>query len=971
MFRLFRWAAIGVLALAVVGVVPAVAQQSVGRIDVTIVDSTGGVLPGVTINITGPLDQMMVTDERGEAHFLNLTVGTYQVTANLQGFNEYRNTNVPVAAGVAVPLKIQLAVAGAQETINVTAETPVIDTKKETTATTVSLAELQDVPTARDPWVVMQSVPGIITDRVNVGGSESGQQSGFMGKGTDSGQTTWNVDGMPITDMSSLSSPFYYDFDMFSEMSVTTGGADVKSSTGGIQLNFMLKSGTNNFHGNARTYYESEGMQSTNLPSSLNYLAGKTGKGDRTDMYLDAGGDIGGPVIKDKWWFWGAYGKTDVRILKLAGAKDRTLLKNVSFKTQAQVTNPLRVSFTYFNANKLKWGRSAGSTRPQETTYDQTGPNDFYKGEANYVLGSNLFVVGRYAHVKGGFAFQPEGGFDNVQVWRDASYVWHGSYNNYITDRPQDTFNMDANYFRGNQEFKFGYSWRKTEVHSTSQWPNDYYTYYNYADGQTPIMTVNVAALQPSDGGSKYQSFYAGDTITMDRATINLGVRFDHQTASVLPSTSPASMAPGAAAYLPQVTAPGVANAIKQTAIQPRVGITYALDESRKTQLRATYSMFTDQIGSGTASFLSVAQYRWYYVDVPDLNGNHIADPNEFPTDPAIYAAAINNGDYGGFDPTNPGGSASTSFNKVGDYGAPRTHEVIVGVDRELMPNFGLNASFTYRHMSNFNWRPLQGISPSDFVQVDSISGSLPSGIPGSAGGSYSVPIYGLSDASLIPAGKGTIYETRQGYHQRFLGFEAQATKRMSNHWMARFGFSTNSWTEYGDPLTSTNLDPTSTLSNPNINGGDRAVAASGSGKSGIYMVLPKYQFSANGVYQAPYGINFGVNYLIRQGYAMPWYDQVRGIADPLGTVKSVLLVSSFAQDRLPKVQTVDIRVGKELKFQMVRVNVDFDVFNLLNSATVLGRQYNAAVTTGTPQYTDVMEIMQPRIARIGVRISF
>ena len=97
------------------------------------------------------------------------------------------------------------------------------------------------------------------------------------------------------------------------------------------------------------------------------------------------------------------------------------------------------------------------------------------------MLGSNLFVVGRYAHVKGGFAFQPEGGFDNVQVWRDASNVWHGSYNNYITDRPQDALNVDANYFRGNQEFKFGYSWRKTEVHSTSQWPNDYNTYFNYA----------------------------------------------------------------------------------------------------------------------------------------------------------------------------------------------------------------------------------------------------------------------------------------------------------------------------------------------------------------------------------------------------------------------------------------------------------------------------------------------------------
>ena len=75
----------------------------------------------------------------------------------------------------------------------------------------------------------MQSVPGIVVDRVNVGGSESGQQANYIGKGTTGSQATWNVDGMPLTDMSSLSSPFYYDFDMFSEMNFTTGGAEGRS----------------------------------------------------------------------------------------------------------------------------------------------------------------------------------------------------------------------------------------------------------------------------------------------------------------------------------------------------------------------------------------------------------------------------------------------------------------------------------------------------------------------------------------------------------------------------------------------------------------------------------------------------------------------------------------------------------------------------------------------------------------------
>ena len=121
-----------------------------------------------------------------------------------------------------------MSVAGAKEEVTVTGESPVLDNKKQTTAVNVSLDELQNIPSARDPWVVMQSVPGIVMDRVNVGGSESGQQAGFMGKGAASGDTTWNVDGMPITDMSSLSSPFYFDFDMFQEMNVVTGGSDAE-----------------------------------------------------------------------------------------------------------------------------------------------------------------------------------------------------------------------------------------------------------------------------------------------------------------------------------------------------------------------------------------------------------------------------------------------------------------------------------------------------------------------------------------------------------------------------------------------------------------------------------------------------------------------------------------------------------------------------------------------------------------------
>jgi hypothetical protein len=232
--------------------------QFSGRIDVAVKDSSGAIVPGATVDLSGQEIHSTVTDARGEAHFLNLAPGMYQVKVALSGFTTFSSANIPVAAAGAVPLPVTLSVGGVATEVNVTAGVPVIDVKKNTTVTTVSIEELQNIPSARDPWVVLQSVPTVMVDRVNVGGSESGQQSNYYAKGAPGTANTWNLDGVPITDEASQgSSPTYYDFDAFQEISITTGGADVQSTTPGVQLNFVMKSGSNIFHGDGRFFYES------------------------------------------------------------------------------------------------------------------------------------------------------------------------------------------------------------------------------------------------------------------------------------------------------------------------------------------------------------------------------------------------------------------------------------------------------------------------------------------------------------------------------------------------------------------------------------------------------------------------------------------------------------------------------------------------------------------------------------------
>jgi hypothetical protein len=195
---------------------------------------------------------------------------------------------------------------------------------------------------------VLQTVPGVIVDRVNVGGAESGQQSAYQAKGASGGENTWNMDGIAITDMVALgSTPTYYDFDMFQDMQVSTGGADVTSPTPGVQLNMVLKSGSNTPRGSSRIYFENESMQSNNLSDELAAtIGGDSGKGNRMDQYYDTGFELGGPIVKDRLWAWGAYGRTHVDLITLGGTHDRTELKDSSFKANGQITNGIRANYT-------------------------------------------------------------------------------------------------------------------------------------------------------------------------------------------------------------------------------------------------------------------------------------------------------------------------------------------------------------------------------------------------------------------------------------------------------------------------------------------------------------------------------------------------------------------------------------------------------------------------------------------------
>ena len=285
--------ALGLVLLAAVGFAPTARAQvaATGNIYGTVKDESGAVLPGASVTLTGALGTRSTTSgTNGEFRFVNVDHGTHQLRVaphRLHGRDAGRSRS---SVGQNAELAFTLKVASVEETVTVTGDAPVVDTKRTGTATTISKDELVAIPTSRDPWALMRTVPGVMVDRVNVAGSESGQQSNIFAKGADAKDTTWSLDGVVITDMAAVgASPSYYTFDTFDEVSFSTGGNDVRVATGGLGIGLVTKRGTNSFHGSAGINFAHDDLQWSNLPDELvgdPRLQGND-KADHTDQIKD------------------------------------------------------------------------------------------------------------------------------------------------------------------------------------------------------------------------------------------------------------------------------------------------------------------------------------------------------------------------------------------------------------------------------------------------------------------------------------------------------------------------------------------------------------------------------------------------------------------------------------------------------------------------------------------------------------
>jgi hypothetical protein len=755
----------------------------------------------------------------------------------------------------------------------------------------------------------------------------------------------------------------------------------------------VTKRGTNDLQGSARYYLADGAWQST--PSIPTEAVGYLGTVNEIDQNKEWGFEVGGPIVRDRFWLWGAYADQQVDLFvgtppsQAVRYSDKTSLETQNYKANAQLSSSNSAVGTWWNNDKTKLGRNASPTRPPETTWNQSGfgPTGIWKIEDTHIFNPNFYLTGMYSETNGGFQLIADSGAGCTDIDCSLSSAtgpayleafgdgaWHQSYLSLTILRPQEAQRIDGSYFfdtgAANHELKFGFGHREAYTETFYAWPFDQYIIeYNGFFGP-----CGAPPCDPEGDGLggvifhrngiapytfEYDDIYVGDTILFGDLTFQVGLRLDQQATTIYEARSNAnSVVPE---LLPAVSLPASAFGPQEdySDVSPRFGVTYAMGESKQTLLRAAYNTYVAQLGGGTNSFNLAYSYLYMYFD--DLNNDHRAQHDEIIFD---YG-------FGGFYGVDPADTTKavvfTRFDP--DLKAQTTDEIILGVEHEVSPQFTVGVTYTDREFDNFSWtRYEENQGAGDFYTTADyeLAGTRTTVLPD--GRTVSSDYYALTGGRENIWGYTT---NRDGYKQNYEGFEFTAVKRLSNRWMLRANYSLNDWTQ--SVKSEAIVDPTVQRTSYGCGVCDGATviqgSGTGSGSFGEVYIGADWSYVITGLYQIPViETNLGFSVNGRQGYPTPYVH--RTTAD---SGFKYLLVDGVTSSRYDDISTIDLRLSKDFRFAGgAGLTVSVDAFNITNEQTILQRE-TEIYRSGSARFdaNRIREMVSPQIFRFGARFTF
>jgi hypothetical protein len=930
---------------------PALAQQTSNLTGVA-TDSQGAVLPGVTVTAASPAligTQTVVTEPNGSYRFATVPAGTYTLTFELTGFQTFKRANIVLALGQTLTVDAQLQVQSLQESVTVTAESPVVDTQTTSVGSTLNTEKLIGVPTATDLWSALARSPGVRMQGYDVGGSHKSEQSGYEAFGVR-GQSRIVTEGVDTTEGSG-GAGFYQDYYAQNEIAVSAAGQDVTMNTPGAAVISTIKSGGNNVKGLLLASYEPKSLIASNVDAAAQ-ARGFTGVPN--NKFWEFHSDLGGPIVTDKLWFFGAYNHftidEDISGVPHNRATYQGYYNNYTTKETLKASQKDTI-IGYYQLGRLKTpNRNLSALTSPESTVTQASSTHMYNGKWQRVWSNRLFsevIVGDF-----GYHF-PEAPLVDYRtnppridqasgVQTGAAWAAAGTNGPFVIERNKPQVFATATYFLptnvGSHDLKAGIEWMDDAQLSESTGESGvvYYQDLNGRPDQVQLFNMGDPATLRSawtgaDNRNRREALFLQDRWSAtSRFTLTAGIRYDRQRPYYNASTS----APILSAIFPSVTTPG-ATLLVRNSIAPRAGVSWDVQGEGKSAVKAFYGRYYNNMAQDFSN-LNPGGVNSRTYKFNDLNQNNLYDgPQELG---ALVSTT---------------GGTTTRLDPA--LNVPYSDEADLSYQRQFWGESSYRVAYI-RKMVRDVYANINIARDGQFT----VPVTVPVTLRSFDGGVQGVQNFNLMDipASLrgavqnqfmnIPASAG-------GGSYNYDTFELAFNKRFAN------GVFIDSSFDYlrRDELRSTNNASTNPFStDPLAIGYFQDVNPAVSNRQ----TSTNWQFHLSGRYEFPLGIGFGANVQVQSGWA---YARLIPFALPNAGTQT-FFIEDISHNRADTVPLVGLRADKSFRFTGHRVLFMFDLANTLNSNAVT----NFALTNGA-SFNKIIATLQPRTAQFGARLEF
>ena len=678
-------------------------QATTGNIEGRVSDPNGAAVPGVNVTATNQetgLAKTSDTDAEGIYRLIFLPPGKYRVTtAGASGFAGADYGNVTVTVGGQTPLDIELKVGGTTTMVDVAAAGQIVETTRTSVSTTINERAIQNLPVNGRNFLDFATLtPGVVREPTRQGDLSVGGQKGTLNSlqvdGTDNNNTFFGQS----FGRTGTRPPYQFSEESVQEFQVNQNGFSAEfGRSGGAVINVVTKSGTNSWHGSAFEFFRDESLNS-NTP----ILTARNAKRPKSQIN-QFGGTIGGPIKKDRAFFFGAFDGQRSTIPNVVDAPNffaqpaatQALLapkmgtynigrdQNVyMLKTDIRVNNAnqlvLRFNQQNFTGNNNENG---GPLSVQEHSGNSVARTTTFSGSLTSTLTNSVINEFRFQFGRDSEPGQANSDVTEARIQTGNGFLQLGR-NNFS---PRETtikrwqFIDNLSYARGAHSFKFGADLNFDRIFNF--FPGLFsgqYTFNSYAlfASNTPAaFTQNFGGAGTTGATTNpdlndYGFFAQDDWRVNTKLTLNLGLRYDYQKLASPTVNNPSAAL--AAAGLSTITPVRDANNFA-----PRFGFSYAFDE--KTVVRGGYGVF---FARTTAIMLGTAHSQ-NGIQVTGVSLNCTLVPNPCLTYPAIFTA-----------PPAAGGLTPSLYLFSRDYAQPYVQQARLGVERELMSNLSLSVTY-------------------------------------------------------------------------------------------------------------------------------------------------------------------------------------------------------------------------------------------------------------------------------------